>query len=174
MEIQNIKKMTIENNHAVTVGYKLQTVEANGEKVFVEETTTENPLTYLHGVGMMIPKFEEELKGLSVGDKKSFVITPDEGYGQVDPNAIAQLPLEMFNESGVPPVGAMLPLTDDQGNQFRGVVAEVNDNAVVADLNHPMAGKTLEFDVEVINTRLATEEELSHGHAHGADGTETH
>lgn len=166
--------MTIENNHAVTVSYKLQTVEANGEKVFVEETTAENPLTYLHGVGMMIPKFEEELSGLVVGDKKSFTITPDQGYGAIDPNAIAQLPLEMFNESGLPPVGAMLPLTDDQGNQFRAVVVEVNDNAVVADLNHPMAGKTLEFDIEVINTRLATEEELAHGHAHGVDGTETH
>ena len=54
------------------------------------------------------------------------------------------------------------------------MVVEVNDNAVVADLNHPMAGKTLEFDVEVVNTRPATEEELSHGHAHGVDGTETH
>ena len=166
--------MTIENNHVVAVNYKLHTIEANGEKVFVEETTAENPLTYLHGVGMMIPKFEEELSGLAAGDKKSFVITPENGYGETDPNAIAQLPLEMFNESGLPPVGAMLPLTDDQGNQFRAIVVEVTDTAVVADLNHPMAGKTLEFDVEVISTRLATEEELSHGHAHGVDGTETH
>ena len=104
--------MIIENNHAVTVSYKLHTVEANGEKVFVEETTAENPLTYLHGVGMMIPKFEEELSGMQVGDKKSFTITPDQGYGAIDPNAIAQLPLDMFSESGLPPVGAMLPLTD--------------------------------------------------------------
>ena len=57
---------------------------------------------------------------------------------------------------------------------FRAVVKEVNDNAVVADLNHPMAGKTLTFDVEVIAARPATEEELSHGHAHGIDGTESH
>src|SRR5690606_4960436 len=147
MGIQNNKIMTIENNHAVTVSYKLQTVEANGEKLFVEEPTAENPLTYLHGVGMMIPKFEEELARLTAGDKKSFVITPENGYGETDPNAIAQLPLDMFKESGLPPVGAMLPLTDDQGNQFRAVVVEVNDNALVADLNHPMAGKTLEFDV---------------------------
>ncbi len=166
--------MTIEKNHAVTVNYKLHTVETNGEKVFVEETTSENPLTYLHGVGMMIPKFEEELNGLTTGDTKSFTIAPEEGYGEADPNAIAQLPLEMFSESGLPPVGAMLPLTDDQGNQFRAVVVEVNENAVVADLNHPMAGKTLHFDVEVVATRPATEEELAHGHAHGADGTETH
>lgn len=166
--------MTIENNHVVALGYKLHTVEADGEKVFIEETNAENPLTFLYGVGMMIPKFEEEIAGLAAGDKKSFVITPENAYGEIDPNAVAQLPLEMFAESGMPPVGAMLPLSDDQGNQFRAVVVEVTESAVVADLNHPMAGKTLEFDVEVINTRPATEEELSHGHAHGVDGTETH
>lgn len=166
--------MTVENNHVVAVNYKLHTIETSGEKVFVEETTNENPLTYLHGVGMMIPKFEEEINGLAIGDKKSFSILAEEGYGEIDPEALAQLPLDMFEESGLPPVGAMLPLTDNQGNQFRAVVVEVNDNTVVADLNHPMAGKTLHFDVEIINTRPATEEELAHGHPHGMDGTETH
>lgn len=166
--------MTIENNQAVTVNYKLHTIEANGELTLVEETTAEAPLTYLHGVGMMIPKFEEELAGLTVGDKKSFVITASEGYGDIDPNAIAQLPLDMFQESGLPPVGAMLPLTDNEGNQFRAIVIEVTDQAVVADLNHPMAGKTLSFEVEVLSVRPATQEELEHGHAHGADGTHAH
>ncbi len=125
--------MTIENNHVVTVNYKLHTIEADGEKVFVEETTTENPLTYLHGVGMMIPKFEDEMNGLTTGDKKSFTISPEEGYGPNDPNAVAQLPLDMFSESGLPPVGAMLPLTDDQGNQFRAVVVEVNDEKEIQE-----------------------------------------
>jgi|SRR5690606_18533854 len=166
--------MTIQNNHVVALGYKLHTVEANGEKVFIEETNAENPLTFLYGVGMMIPKFEQEIGGMGAGDKKSFVIAPEEAYGPVDSNAIAQLPLEMFNESGLPPVGAMLPLTDNQGNQFRAIVVEVTDHAVVADLNHPMAGKTLQFDVEIIATRPATEEELAHGHAHGIDGNEAH
>ena len=166
--------MTIDNNHVVAVTYKLHTVEPNGEKEFVEETTTENPLTYLHGVGMMIPKFEQELQGLTINDTKSFTITPEEGYGDIDPEALAELPLEMFEESGLPPVGAMLPLTDNQGNQFRAVVKEVTDQAVIADLNHPMAGKTLHFEVQVVNTRPATKEELEHGHPHGVDGTETH
>lgn len=166
--------MTIENNHAVTVSYKLHTVEPNGEKIFVEETTSENPLTYLHGVGMMIPKFEAELVGLTAGDKKEFVIAAEEAYGEVDPNAIAHLPLDMFEESGMPPVGAILPLSDNAGNQFRAIVIEVTDEAVVADLNHPMAGKTLNFEVEVVATRPATQEELEHGHAHGIDGTSGH
>ena len=166
--------MTIDNNHVVALNYTLHTIEENGEKTFVEQTTSENPLTFLYGVGMMIPKFEAELEGLVAGDKKTFVITPSEGYGERIEEAIAQLPLEMFKESGLPPVGAILPLNDDAGNQFRATVVEVTEEAVVADLNPPMAGKTLEFEVEILNTRPATEEELAHGHAHGVDGTQGH
>ncbi len=165
--------MSIENNNVVSVNYSLHTIEANGEKVFVEQSNTEEPLTFLFGAGMMIPKFEE-LKELTIGDKKSFVITPAEGYGERVEEAVAQLPLDMFKESGLPPVGAILPLTDDAGNQFRASVVEVTEEAVIADLNPPMAGKTLEFEVEILNVRPATEEELSHGHAHGVDGTQGH
>lgn len=166
--------MTIDNNQVVALSYTLNTVEENGEKVLVEETTSENPLTFLYGVGMMIPKFENEIKGLTVGDKKSFTISPSEAYGERQDDAIAQLPVDMFQESGMPPVGAILPLSDNQGNNFQAVVVEVTPEVVVADLNHPMAGKTLNFDVEILSNRPATEEELAHGHAHGADGTEAH
>ncbi|WP_413533102.1 FKBP-type peptidyl-prolyl cis-trans isomerase [Empedobacter brevis] len=164
--------MSIENNNVVSVNYSLHTIEPNGEKVFVEQSNAEEPLTFLVGAGMMIPKFEEELKGLKVGDKKSFIITPAEGYGERVEEAVAKLPLDMFKESGLPPVGALLPLTDDAGNQFRASVVEVTDDAVIADLNPPMAGKTLEFDVEVLNVRPATETEIAHGHAHGIDGNQ--
>ncbi len=166
--------MTVDNNHVVALSYTLHTIEGDGEKVFVEETNGENPLTFLYGVGMMIPKFENEIKGLAAGDKKSFTISPAEAYGERQDDAIAQLPVDMFQESGMPPVGAILPLSDNQGNNFQAVVVEVTPEMVVADLNHPMAGKTLNFDVEILNTRPATEEELSHGHAHGVDGTEGH
>lgn len=166
--------MTIDNNHVVALSYTLHSVEENGEKVFIEQTNSENPLTFLYGVGMMIPKFEESIKGLKEGDKKSFTIVPEEAYGERVDDAKAELPIDMFKEAGVPPVGAMLPLSDNQGNNFQAIVIEVTPEVVVADLNHPMAGKTLNFDVEIINTRPATEEELSHGHAHGIDGTEGH
>lgn len=140
----------------------------------MEETTTENPLTFLYGAGMMLPKFEEHISGLNAGDKKNFDLEAAEAYGERDDRAIAQLPADMFQETGLPPVGEVLPLQDNQGNQFRAVVVEVTPEAVVADLNHPMAGKKLNFDIEIIDTREATAEELSHGHAHGADGSETH
>ena len=166
--------MTIEKNHVVTLHYTLNALEENGEKTFIEKTDVEQPFTFLYGVGMMIPKFEESIKGLTSGDKASFTILPAEGYGERNPQAVAQLPLEMFNESGMPPVGAILPLSDNQGNNFQAVVVEVTPEVVVADLNHPMAGKTLYFDVEIVDHREATEEELAHGHAHGIDGNSGH
>jgi len=166
--------MAIENNNVVALNYKLHTVEANGDKSFVEETTTENPLTFLYGAGMMLPKFEENISGLNEGDKTSFTLEPTDAYGEKDDRAVAQLPADMFQETGLPNAGDVLPLQDNQGNQFRAVVVEVTPEAVVADLNHPMAGKTLTFDVEILNVRPATEEELAHGHAHGIDGQSGH
>jgi FKBP-type peptidyl-prolyl cis-trans isomerase SlyD len=166
--------MAIENNNVVTLNYILHTIEENGDKTFVEQTTSENPLTFLYGVGMMLPKFEENIQGLNEGDKATFTLEAIDAYGERDDRAIAQLPADMFNETGLPPVGEVLPLQDNQGNQFRAVVVEVTPEAVVADLNHPMAGKVLNFEIEILNTRPATEEELSHGHAHGVDGTQGH
>lgn len=166
--------MTIDKNHVVALTYTLNTVEENGEKIFVEQTTAENPLTFLYGVGMMLPKFEENIAGLAVGDKKSFTLEAADAYGEKQEDATTQLPAEMFAESGMPPIGAILPLTDNHGNHLSAVVLEVTPEFVVADLNHPMAGKSLNFDIEIIATREATAEELSHGHAHGIDGTEGH
>ena len=166
--------MTIDKNQVVALHYTLNALEENGEKTFIETTEAENPFTFLYGVGMMLPKFEEELQGMVAGDKKSFTIVPEEGYGEKIEEATTQLPVEMFADSGMPPIGAMLPLQDAQGNHVSGIVLEVTDEAVTVDLNHPMAGKTLHFDIELESTRPATEDELAHGHVHGADGTETH
>ncbi|WP_379969101.1 peptidylprolyl isomerase [Epilithonimonas sp. UC225_85] len=166
--------MALDKNHVVTLKYVLHTNDENGEKVFVEETSSENALTFLYGVGMMIPKFEEEIKNLAVGDQKSFEIAPGEGYGERDPEAVTQLPLDMFQGQEMPPVGAVLPLSDNHGNNFQAMVLEVTPEAVVVDLNHPMAGRSLFFDVEILNARPATEEELAHGHAHGEDGHSGH
>jgi FKBP-type peptidyl-prolyl cis-trans isomerase SlyD len=166
--------MSIENNHVVTLHYTLNTVNENGEKTFIEETKKEQPLTFLYGVGMMLPKFETEINGMAAGEKKSFIVSPAEGYGERVENAFTQLPVEMFEQSGMPPVGVILPLQDQNGNHVSATVLEVTDAAVTVDLNHPMAGKTLNFDIEIVDHRPATEEELSHGHAHGIDGQSGH
>lgn len=165
--------MTISNNQVVTLTYKLHTVE-NGEKTFVEEASAENPLDFLYGVGMMLPKFEENISGMKAGETTAFELPAADAYGEIDDSAFAPLPVDMFKETGIPPVGEILPLQDNQGNQFRARVTEISPEAVVVDLNHPMAGQTLHFDIEILTVRAATEDELSHGHSHGPDGTHEH
>ena len=165
--------MTIVPNSVVTLTYKLHTVE-NGEKIFVEEAGRDNPLDFLFGVGMMLPKFEENIAGLGAGDTTDFELEAADAYGEVNEQAIATLPVDMFKESGIPAVGQILPLQDNQGNQFRGKVTEVSPEVVVVDLNHPMAGQNLHFAIEVLSVREATEDELAHGHSHGPDGSHHH
>lgn len=165
--------MTIAPNSVVTLTYKLHTVE-NGERTFVEEAGKDSPLDFLYGVGMMLPKFEEHITGLKVGDKIDFELAAVDAYGEKDDRAVAQLPMEMFGENELPPVGEILPLQDQEGNQFRGTVTEISPEAVVVDLNHPMAGQNLHFDIEILTVREATADELSHGHSHGPDGTAGH
>ncbi|WP_257666439.1 FKBP-type peptidyl-prolyl cis-trans isomerase [Parapedobacter tibetensis] len=165
--------MTIAANSVVTLTYKLHTVE-DGTKTFVEEAGKDNPLDFMFGAGMMLPKFEENIAGLTSGDTTDFELSAEDAYGEVNEQAVTSLPVDMFKESGIPAVGQILPLQDNQGNQFRGQVTDVSPEEVVVDLNHPMAGQNLHFDIEVLAVREATPEELAHGHSHGPDGTQEH
>lgn len=161
--------MKIDNNHVVGLTYDLYVTE-NNEKKHVESATTENPLVFLYGVGMMLPKFEEHLKGLSVGDNYAFSLTAADGYGEYDEKAVAPLPKDMFGEQPLPEVGAILPLQDNNGGQFQGRVVSITEDAVLVDLNHPMAGHELHFNGTIQDVRPATQEELDHGHVHGEGG----
>ena len=165
--------MNIQPNSVVSLTYDLYTKE-NEEEVFVEKADEQNPLVFLYAVGMMLPKFEENLEGLSAGDSYDFHLVAEHAYGAKDENAIAELPIDMFGEMEKPEIGSVLPLQDNEGNEFRAQVKSVSDAAVVVDLNHPMAGQDLHFIGKIIAVREATEEELSHGHAHGADGHSGH
>jgi FKBP-type peptidyl-prolyl cis-trans isomerase SlyD len=165
--------MKIEPQHVVSLTYDLYTTQ-DGVESLVESATQEQPLTFLFGAGQMIPSFEENLSTLSTGDTYDFRISAAEGYGEVDDEAVANLPLEMFNGTDVPQIGEVLPLQDNNGNRFQGQVVSVTEDSVIVDMNHPMAGQELHFKGEILNVRPATPEELSHGHAHGADGHHGH
>lgn len=161
--------MKIDNNQVVSLTYDLYVTE-NDEKKHVESATKETPLTFLYGVGMMLPKFEEHLKGLSVGDSYGFSLTAADGYGEYDEKAVAPLPKDMFGDQALPEVGTVLPLQDNNGGQFQGRVVSIAEDAVLVDLNHPMAGHELHFNGVIQEIRPATEEELDHGHVHGEGG----
>ncbi len=161
--------MKIDNKNVVTLTYDLYVTE-EGEKKHVESATTEQPLVYLHGVGMMLPKFEEHLSGLAVGDDYAFSLSAADGYGEYDEQAIANLPKDMFEGHDLPEVGSVLPLQDNNGGQFQGRVVSVAEDGILVDLNHPMAGHELHFNGKIVSVREASAEELDHGHVHGEGG----
>jgi len=165
--------MKIQPKHVVSLTYDLY-VDQNGAETLVESATQEQPLTFLFGAGQMLPKFEENLSNLSTGEGYDFKLSAEDAYGQYDEEAVATLPMEMFNGQEMPEIGSILPLQDNQGNRFQGQVVSIAEDGVIVDLNHPMAGQELHFKGNIVNVRPATPEELSHGHAHGPDGHHHH
>jgi FKBP-type peptidyl-prolyl cis-trans isomerase SlyD len=162
--------MKIDKHTVATVTY---TLRVNGE--LVEQTGKDNPLTFLVGVGMMIPGFENQLIGKEPGDQYDITVTPEEGYGEKDPEAIIDLPKDIFKVEGqlqedMLVEGNIIPLQDQNGHPLQGIVLEVKEDSVKMDLNHRLAGQTLHFTGEVLEVRPATQEEISHGHVHGPGG----
>jgi FKBP-type peptidyl-prolyl cis-trans isomerase SlyD len=155
----------IAKNVVVSLHYKLRLDDGS----LVEETEADDPLVYLHGHDNIIAGLERELEGLRVGDQKKVVVEPDDGYGEYDPDDV-----EEINLTDLPPdlaleVGMLLAVEDEAGNEMVAEVAEIGDETVTLDFNHPMAGEMLEFEVTITDLRDATEEELAHGHVHGDD-----
>ena len=122
-----------------------------------------------------MPKFEENLNGLQIGDKFDFNLTAKDAYGEKNDAAIVKVPISAFEVDGkldtsLVKVGNTIPMRDNAGNRLNGVVKSVDDSNVKMDFNHPLAGNHLFFTGSVTDIREATEEELSHGHIHGQGG----
>lgn len=162
--------MKIAPKHVVSLTYDLYTKNDDGAEGLVESATQEQPLTFLYGVGQMLPKFEENLSSLSTGDSYDFRLSAEDAYGVYDEEAVANLPLEMFKDVDMPGIGNVIPLQDNHGNRFQGQVVSIAEDAVVVDLNHPMAGQELHFKGNILEVRPATADELAHGHVHGPGG----
>ncbi len=165
--------MNIEAKKVVSVHYTL--TEGTPEGQLVETTKDGQPLVFIYGIGMMIPDFEKNLEGKKAGDEFSFGIPAASAYGTYDETALVEVPKNMFEVDGKIPdglleVGNVLPLTDQEGNHFQGMVAWVGLDKVKIDFNHPMAGVDLYFQGHVESVRDADPAELAHGHVHGAGG----
>ena len=157
--------MVVENEKVVTCIYKMYIAEEKGEAL-IEEATKERPLIYCHGEGMMLPKFEEHMAGLKVGDTFDFVIACADAYGDYDERGVMKLEKKMFfNGDGEFDtehvfVGNIIPMRTVDGQIVNAQVIEVGDNDVTIDLNHPYAGEDLHFVGEVIDLRDADPKEL--------------
>ncbi|MEB3767800.1 peptidylprolyl isomerase [Acinetobacter sp. MD2] len=154
----------IANNHAVSFHYTL--TNAEGETL---DQSQGEPLAYLHGAGNIIPGLEKALEGKTVGDKFKVTIPAAEGYGEYNPDLVQEVPAKMFQGVENIEAGMQFQAQTDDGVQIVTVKAVEGENVIV-DANFPLAGQDLTFDVEIVDVREASEEELDHGHVHGAGG----
>lgn len=148
----------------VTLHYTLK----NDAGKVIDSSRGGEPLEYLHGVGEIVPGLERALAGKKVGEKVQVVVPPEDGYGPRDPNGKQEFPREDFPEDLTIEPGMQLIVEDEDGEEVPCWVLAADARVVTLDLNHPLAGERLHFDVEVVALREASEEELEHGHAHGA------
>jgi len=136
--------MTIEEGKKVSFDY---TLKVEGE--VVDTSKGRGPLEYVHGQGQIIPGLAKELIGLKVGDEKVVEVSPEEAYGEVRKDAFRDVPKASLPKDVEPKVGMMLQMQGPGGQAVPVKISEVKEDAVVMDLNHPLAGKTLIFDVKI-------------------------
>jgi FKBP-type peptidyl-prolyl cis-trans isomerase SlyD len=158
--------MTIQQNSVVGINYTLK----NDDGEVLDTSEGREALYYLQGNGNLIIGLEEELFGKSVGDKLNVSIQPEKGYGLKDEQMIQEVPVSAFGGQEVA-VGMTFTAENEHGRQMF-TIAAVNDETVTVDANHPLAGQTLHFDVEIVEVREATADEIAHGHVHGIGGVE--
>ena len=157
--------MQIEKNRVVTLHYTVH----DGEGKLIESSADGAPLSYLHGKGGIIPGLERALAGRSAGDRFDVTVPPEQGYGRRDERLIQIVPRSRFAGDGEITPGAQLRASGQGGNRIVTVV-KVERDFVTVDANHPLAGRTLVFSVEIAEVRKATHEEVAHGHVHGSGG----
>ncbi|MEX1002891.1 MAG: peptidylprolyl isomerase [Crocinitomicaceae bacterium] len=159
--------MKVEKNTVVSLNYTLK--DSDGR--LLDTSEGREPLTYLHGVGALIPGLEKELDEKKQGDQVVAVIPPEAAYGTRKQELLKTVSKDGFQGDEEIKAGMQVQLETEQGPAI-AVVQDVKDSDVTLDLNHPLADMTLHFDVKIEEVRPATEEEIQHGHVHGAGGVE--
>ena len=157
--------MKITKHAVVTVNYTLK----NDKGETLDSSEGKEPMTYLHGVGGLIPGLETEMEGKEKSAKFSVTVQPENAYGNYDEKLLKLVSKDGFQGDEEMKVGMQVQLDTEHGPAM-AVVSKIDDTEVTLDLNHPLADAVLSFDIEVIDVREGTEEEISHGHVHGPGG----
>lgn len=159
--------MQISKNKVVAMNYILK--DEKGQ--VIDSSEGREPLAFIQGTGQIIPGLEKEMEGKKKGDKIQAVIAPENAYGLYLPEMVQEVPLSGFQgeENEKLQEGMQVRVETNNGPAI-AMVSKIENDTVTLDLNHPLADTTLHFDVEVMDVRDATEEELSHGHVHGPGG----
>ena len=160
----------IKKNKVVSLSYCLK--DTQGEEL--DRADAQKPMKYLHGGGTIVPGLENALDGLKVGDKKDVTVKPEEGYGEILSDLKMNVERKMFPADQKIAVGMQFMAEVGDGRKHPFTVVEMKDDSIHIDGNHPLAGQTLHFSIEVIEIRDATAEEIEHGHSHGEGSAHNH
>lgn len=160
------ENLIIADGLVVVLNYTLRTDE--GE--LIDASTADQPMAYLHGADNIVPGLEQALTGKTVGFSGKVTVDPEDGYGEREDLPAQAVPRSAFPEDLPVAEGMQFMAEGPNGEHAPIWIAGVEGDQVFVDSQHPLAGKTLNFEVEVLNVRQATENELSHGHPHGPDG----
>lgn len=156
--------LKVNDGHVVSLDYTLQ---VDGR--VVDSSEGGEPLQFIQGMGHIIPGLENELYDMKVGENKLVVVSAKNGYGEVDTEAFMDVPREAFPTDVPLVIGTELELRDQSGHPMLARIDSVGEDNIRLNMNHPLAGKELHFDIKIAGLRPATEEEVSHGHVHEHD-----
>jgi FKBP-type peptidyl-prolyl cis-trans isomerase SlyD len=154
----------VSSKAVVTIDYTLKGDDGN----VIDTSSGRKPLTYIHGLGNLVPGLEKALEGKGAGEKVEVVLPPEEGYGRRNEKLVRKLPLRKLDSKNPRP-GERVRAQFDDGVRLAAITGVSGDYATV-DGNHPLVDKTLHFTVEIVSIREATADELAHGHVHGPEG----
>ncbi len=157
---------SVEKNTVVSFHYVLKDTESGN--VLESSRESGQPVVFMVGAGEIIPGLESRMIGMKAGESKSIDVPPEEAYGQRNPELVQKAPREYFQNVPLE-VGLPLQAKTPEGQTINMIVVDFDDQTVTVDLNHPLAGRTLTFEVEVLSVRGATPDEILHRHAHGPD-----
>jgi FKBP-type peptidyl-prolyl cis-trans isomerase SlyD len=162
--------MPILSNKVITFNYKLKDDQGN----LLDSTDKGGPLSFITGNQQIIPGLENALSSMIIGSKKNVKLAAADAYGEYDENAIQRVKRSLFPEEAELEIGRTYFGHSPGGQHLQFVITEIENDDITVNFNHPLAGKDLEFDVELLDVRDATPEEISHGHVHGAGGHHHH
>lgn len=158
--------MALASNKVVTIAYTVK----DDEGKIVDQATTSNPYSFLSGQNHILPRLEEAIGEMLIGSKKSVTLSPEEGYGEIQEEGIQQVKRSDFPPDMELKVGSRYMADMGDGRHMPFFISTISGDDITIDFNHPLAGKTLNFEVELLNIREATEEEIRHGHVHEIGG----
>lgn len=148
--------MRVEPNTKITLHFSIRLEEGD----LIDSTRNKSPATFVFGDGSLLPNFEKLLLGLKQGERRSFVLTPDKAFGQHNQGNVHAIPRTQFAQGMVLEEGLLVGFQDASGEELPGLVKNINEQFVLIDFNHPLAGKTIIFEAEIIKLEALDAEML--------------